>query len=76
MKSKPETSAEFTKFDETVRQVLSVSKEELERREAAYRAERAGKPKHGPSLSFGFGPALLPKAIRLDCQPCPSILCN
>ena len=48
MKSKPETSAEFTKFDATVRQVLSISKEELQRREAEYKAERAGKPKRGP----------------------------
>ena len=48
MKSKPETSAEFTKFDETVRRVLSVSKEEMQRREAEYRASREGKPKRGP----------------------------
>jgi len=39
---------EFARFDTTVRQVLSVSKEELRRREAQYKAERANKPKRGP----------------------------
>lgn len=48
MKSKPEPSVEFKNFDSTVRQVLSVSKEELQRREAAYKAKREGKPKRGP----------------------------
>lgn len=48
MKSKPEPSAEFKNFDATVKQVLSVSKEELQRREAEYQAERANKPKRGP----------------------------
>jgi hypothetical protein len=48
MKSKPESNSEFQKFDATVRQVLSVSKDELARREAEYQAERAGKPKRGP----------------------------
>jgi len=48
MKSKPEPSAEFKNFDSTVRRVLSVSKTELQRREAEYQAEREGKPKRGP----------------------------
>jgi hypothetical protein len=47
MKSK-QPSAEFKNFDAAVRQVLSVSKEELQRREAEYQKERAGKPKRGP----------------------------
>ena len=48
MKSKHEPSAEFKKFDDAVKQVLSVSKDELQRREAQYKAEREGKPKRGP----------------------------
>ncbi len=48
MKPKSEPSAEFKNFDATVKQVLSVSKEELQRREAEYQAERANKPKRGP----------------------------
>ena len=47
MKSKQQ-SAEFKNFDATVKQVLSVSKAELQKREAEYQAERAGKPKRGP----------------------------
>jgi hypothetical protein len=48
MKSKQEPTAEFKNFDNTVRQVLSVSKEELQRREAEYKASQADKPKRGP----------------------------
>lgn len=48
MKSNPEPSPEFKKFDSAVRQVLAVSKDELQRREREYRAERATKPKRGP----------------------------
>jgi hypothetical protein len=48
MSNKPEQSAEFKNFDNTVRQVLSVSKEELQRREAEYKASNADKPKRGP----------------------------
>lgn len=55
MKSKSEPTAEFKNFDATVRQVLSVSKEELQRREAAYKAEREGKPKRGPKPKTSSG---------------------
>lgn len=48
MKPKSEPNAEFENFDATVKQVLSISKEELQRREAAYKTERAGKPRRGP----------------------------
>jgi len=39
---------EFAKFDATVRKVLSVSHEELKRREAEYQHMRASHPKRGP----------------------------
>jgi hypothetical protein len=48
MKSSQKPNAEFKNFDNTVRQVLSVSKEELQRREAEYKAAHADKPKRGP----------------------------
>jgi len=48
MKSKPETSAEFKNFDSAMRQILTVSKTELQRREVEYKASREGKPKPGP----------------------------
>jgi hypothetical protein len=47
MKSKPNQD-EQARFDNTLRQVLSVSKEELQRRETQYQAERAKLPKRGP----------------------------
>lgn len=48
MKSKPEPSAEFKNFDNAMRQILTVSKTELLRREAEYKASREGLPKRGP----------------------------
>jgi hypothetical protein len=39
---------EHAKFNAALRQVLSVSKEELLRREKQYQAERVDKPKPGP----------------------------
>ena len=48
MKSKPNVSDEHTRFENALRQVLTVSKEELQRREKQYQAERAGKPRRGP----------------------------
>jgi len=47
MKSKP-SAEEQTRFDSALRQVLSVSKEELLRREKQYQDERAKMPKRGP----------------------------
>jgi len=44
MKSNPDTP----NFEDALRQVLSVPKAELDRREAEYQRERAGKPKRGP----------------------------
>jgi len=44
MKSNPDTP----NFEEALRQVLSVSKEELNRREAEYQHERAGKTEARP----------------------------
>jgi hypothetical protein len=35
-------------FEDALRQVLSVSKEELKRREAEYQRRRADEPKRGP----------------------------
>ncbi len=37
-------SAEYTAFDNLVRQVLSVPREELKRREAEYQRERQSRP--------------------------------
>ncbi len=48
MKSNPKTGDEYTNFQNALRQVLSVSKQELNRRIAADNASRAGKPKRGP----------------------------
>ena len=47
MKSKP-NAEEQARFNGALRQVLSVSKEELQRREKQYQEERANKPKRGP----------------------------
>lgn len=41
-------SPEHAKFTKALREVLSVSKEELLRREKQYQAERADKPRPGP----------------------------
>lgn len=48
MKSNQKQSEEFKNFDNAVRQVLSVSKEELHRRIEAEKQANAGKPKRGP----------------------------
>lgn len=48
MKSNPKSTDEYTTFQNALRQVLSVSKTELNRRIAADNASRAGKPKRGP----------------------------
>lgn len=52
MKSIPDpntTSAQKMRaFESGLRQILTVSKSELEEREKQYQAERAGKPKRGP----------------------------
>lgn len=44
MKSNPE----YTNFQDALKRVVQVSKEELIRREAAYKAANLGKPKRGP----------------------------
>lgn len=44
---KPKT-AEYQRFEDGLRQVLTVSKTELQEREKQYQAEREGKPKRGP----------------------------
>ncbi len=48
MKSSPKPSAEFQNFDRAMRQVLTVSKEELNRRLAADKLAHAGDKKRGP----------------------------
>ena len=48
MKSNPKPTDGYTNFQNGLRQVLSVSKEELNRRIAADNASRADKPKRGP----------------------------
>jgi hypothetical protein len=39
---------EYARFQNALKRVLHVSKEELQRREQQYQNERAGKPKRGP----------------------------
>jgi len=51
MKSNPKTVDPYTTFQNALRQVLSVSKQELNRRIAADNASRACKPKRGPKPS-------------------------
>lgn len=47
--TKPKPSAEFTAFDNLVRQVLSVPREELKRREAEYKRRSEANPhRRGP----------------------------
>jgi hypothetical protein len=52
MKSKLDSGTtpaqKYKQFQSGLRQVLTVSKEELQRREKQYQDERAGKPKRGP----------------------------
>ena len=47
MESMKNQSNEAANFNAALGHVLSVSKEELLRREAAYKAEQEGKPKRG-----------------------------
>jgi len=47
MKSTPKT-ADLKRFEDGLRQVLTVSKQELQEREKQYQAERANLPKRGP----------------------------
>jgi hypothetical protein len=52
MKSIPDPDAtpaqKYRQFEDGLRQVLTVSKEELQRREKQYQDSRKGKPKRGP----------------------------
>ncbi len=48
MAVKVKPTDEFTRFQGALRQILSVSQEELKRREKEYQSERATKPKRGP----------------------------
>ena len=48
MKPTPNTSDEHMEFRKVLRQVLTVSKAELDRRVAADNASRADKPRRGP----------------------------
>jgi hypothetical protein len=55
MKSKLDSDTtpaqKYRQFQSGLRQVLTVSKQELQRREKQYQDERAGKPKRGPKPS-------------------------
>ena len=42
------SNAEFEKFDTGVRKILSVSHDEVKRREEQWKRDRAGKAKPGP----------------------------
>jgi len=48
MKSSPKHSPEYTNFDTTMRQILQVSKTDLNRMLAEEKAANVGKPKRGP----------------------------
>jgi len=48
MKSKPKHSPEYTRFDSAMKQILQVSKTDLNRMLAEEKAANAGKPKRGP----------------------------
>jgi hypothetical protein len=58
MKSKLDTDTtpaqKYRQFQTGLRQVLTVSKDELQRREKQYQDERATKPKRGPKPSSGL----------------------
>jgi hypothetical protein len=55
MKSIPDPDTtpaqKYRQFQGGLRQVLTISKEELQRREKQYQDERKGKPKRGPKPS-------------------------
>jgi hypothetical protein len=57
MKSNPKPNAEFQNFDNAVRRVLSVSKEELQRRIEADKLAHAGQKKRGPKPKSASGHA-------------------
>lgn len=48
MKSNPKPSDEYTTFQNALRQVLTVSKADMNRMLAEEKAANAGKPKRGP----------------------------
>jgi hypothetical protein len=48
MSNASKTDSRMEKFESALRQVLTVTKHELQEREKQYQAERAGKPKRGP----------------------------
>jgi hypothetical protein len=48
MKSNPKTADEYTTFQSALRQVLQVSKADLNRMLAEEKIANAGKPKRGP----------------------------
>jgi hypothetical protein len=55
MKSNPKPSAEFRNFDNAMRRVLTVSKEELQRRMEADKLAHAGQKKRGPKPKNASG---------------------
>jgi hypothetical protein len=59
MKSKLDSDTtptqKYRQFQSGLRQVLTVSKEELQRREKQYQDERKDKPKRGPKPSSASG---------------------
>jgi hypothetical protein len=61
MKSKLDTDTtpaqKYRQFQSDLRHVLTVSKEELQKREKEYQESRAGKPKRGPKPSSASGHA-------------------
>jgi hypothetical protein len=44
----PKPQSEFSKFDETVRKMISVPREELDKREKAWKKKRAKKKRATP----------------------------
>ena len=57
MKSNPKTADEYTNFQNALRRVLQVSKEELNQRIAEDKASRAHLPKRGPKPHSASGHA-------------------
>jgi hypothetical protein len=55
MKSNPKTADEYTTFQNALRRVLQVSKEELNRRMVEDKASRAHLPKRGPKPRAASG---------------------
>jgi len=46
--------SEYDRFNSLVKQVLSVPKAEIQRREAEYKRETASRPKRGPKKKIAF----------------------